>query len=363
MKTDNEIDKWEDPRDAMELFWASHYTYLLGNGYQLRARYRPGWVPSWLGASERPLYTFEDRHSPVRKTNVIDAIRTEDGFAVALKRVPVATQELSTLRCLSWDPETQSPLNHTAPLLHVLPVPGDPEVSIAVMPKLRDFLWPTFHCRREVLECLRQIIEGVGFMHGLNICHGDACTFNFMMDATDVCPGGFHFAFPESINGTDFDLVTKPRCQCQVRYYIIDFETSQQFSGDRDDALRQVYDTRCQIRTAPELSEENVISEVPYNPFRLDIYNIGATFESICDNYFEQLDDLRPFLGRLTAKEPSERARLEDAMIDLLAFIASRSEEWLDFPIKYMHVSLVTAGRYSDASSLVKLHEDYRNNL
>ncbi|KAF9022801.1 hypothetical protein BDZ89DRAFT_1115348 [Hymenopellis radicata] len=283
------------------------------------------------------------------KTNVLDAIRTDDGFAVALKRVSLATPELSMLRFLSWHPDTQSHLNHTATLLHVLPVPDDPEVVIAVMPKLRDFATPTFHCRREVLECLRQIIEGVGFMHSLNICHGDACTFNFMMDATEVCPRGFHFAYPQSIDGTADDLVSTPRCQCQVQYYIIDFETSQQFIGHRDDALRQIFDTRCQIRKAPELSEEKVNSEVPYNPFRLDVYNIGATFEKICDDYHEQLDDLRPFLDRLTAKEPSQRVMLEDAMIELLAFIASRSEEWLDFPLKFFYLSRIDGRRYSSA--------------
>lgn len=27
--------------------WADLYNYLLGQGYQLRPRYRPGWKPSW----------------------------------------------------------------------------------------------------------------------------------------------------------------------------------------------------------------------------------------------------------------------------------------------------------------------------
>lgn len=30
-----------------EIRWAEYYEYLLGKGYQLRPRFRPGWVPSW----------------------------------------------------------------------------------------------------------------------------------------------------------------------------------------------------------------------------------------------------------------------------------------------------------------------------
>ncbi|KAF8998442.1 hypothetical protein BDZ89DRAFT_1083204 [Hymenopellis radicata] len=340
------MEKSEDPRDAREQFWVTHYSYLLENGYRLRFRYQPDWIPSWLGAGPECLMdTFEDWHSTYI-TKVLDAIRTDDGFAVALKRVSLAGPELSMLRFLSWHTDTQSPLNHTAPLLHVLPVPDDPEVVIAVMPKLRDFETPDFHCRREVLECLRQIIEGIGFMHGLNICHGDACTLNFMMDATHVCPQGFHFACPASIDGTGNNQVSTPRCQCQVKYYIVDFETSQRFIGARNDALRGIRGTHCQIRTASELCKENIDAETPYNPFRLDVYNIGATFESICDDYFEQLDDLRPFLGRLMEKEPSARPMLENAMTELLEFIASRSEDWLEAPIKFIYMSPYTGQRY-----------------
>ncbi|KAF8902984.1 hypothetical protein CPB85DRAFT_1320768 [Mucidula mucida] len=359
MKTRDGLEKLEDPRTDTEYFWVSHYTYLAENGYQLRPRYRPGWVPSWLGApGPLRLSTFEDWHLPIPSPIVIDAIRIEDGFAVALKRVPVATQELSALRFLSLDPVTQSPLNHTVPLLQVLPVPGDSE-AITVMPKLREFMWPYFHCRREVLECLRQIIEGVGFMHSLGICHGDACTYNFMMDATEVCPRGFHYAFPQSIDGTGDNLVTKPRCQCQVRYYIIDFETSQQFSCDRDYALRQVDDTRCDIPFSPELAEANIIAKVPYNPFRLDVFNIGATFQLICEDYFGQLDELQPFLGWLAAQEPSARPRLEDAMKELLVFIASRSEEWLDFPTTRIYLCSVTGKRYENSTQFEKILDHY----
>lgn len=39
-----------------EKYWRDHYDWLLQSGYQLRPRYRPGWVPSWKGTNKIPLF-------------------------------------------------------------------------------------------------------------------------------------------------------------------------------------------------------------------------------------------------------------------------------------------------------------------
>ncbi|KAF8902982.1 hypothetical protein CPB85DRAFT_1469077, partial [Mucidula mucida] len=185
-----------------EKFWVTQYSYLLDNGYRLRFRYQPDWIPSWLGAG--PDCALDS------VTKVLDVIQIKDGFAVALKRVSLATEELSMLCFLSKS--TQSPLNHTVPLLQVLPVPDDPNTVIVVTPKLRHFETPYFHCRREVLECLRQIAFFIFLRnsHDSDTVRRDACTYNFMMDATDVCPQGFHFSFNyESRDGIGNNLVSK----------------------------------------------------------------------------------------------------------------------------------------------------------
>lgn len=106
---------------------------------------------------------------------------------------------------------------------------------------------------------------------------------SFVMEPTEVCPQGFHFTCRDSIDGTGRNLVPTPRCQCQVQYYIMDFETSQQFVGGRHNALRRIRDTPSQFLPAPELSKENADSETSYNPFCLDVYNIRKTFHLICD--------------------------------------------------------------------------------
>lgn len=42
-----------------ETWWCQHYSWLKSQGYLLRPRYAPGWVPSWEG-TERDPYTCED---------------------------------------------------------------------------------------------------------------------------------------------------------------------------------------------------------------------------------------------------------------------------------------------------------------
>jgi hypothetical protein len=37
-----------------EKLWVKYQPYILGKGYQLRLRYRPGWVRSWEGTKRNP---------------------------------------------------------------------------------------------------------------------------------------------------------------------------------------------------------------------------------------------------------------------------------------------------------------------
>ena len=42
-----------------EVYWRDHQLWLARQGYMLRPRYRPGWVPSWKDSGKRWVY-FED---------------------------------------------------------------------------------------------------------------------------------------------------------------------------------------------------------------------------------------------------------------------------------------------------------------
>ncbi|KAJ7151665.1 hypothetical protein C8R46DRAFT_490288 [Mycena filopes] len=195
------------PRDEIfrtylpqEQFWVDHQPFLLSRGYLLRPRFRKGWVPSWTlpGAKFDPelnnVRDFEDsmeQSSP----NVLDAVRISDGSKVVLKRVRTCMPEIGLGLYLN-SPELHHPHNRTFRLLDVIPLPDDDSFALLVMPYLRDFRRPIFLKLQEVIEAMRQFLEGLRFMHAHNIAHRDACAGNMMMDSTKIIPGGFHFTRP-----------------------------------------------------------------------------------------------------------------------------------------------------------------------
>ncbi len=72
----------DEELDTHEVFWRDLYPFLMDHGYQLRPRFRPGWIPSWKGTNERSMF-FEDSHgllvrfsalySPLSVVNLVSA--------------------------------------------------------------------------------------------------------------------------------------------------------------------------------------------------------------------------------------------------------------------------------------------------
>ena len=52
--------------NTFERIWHDRYHFLLQKGLQLRPRYRPGWVPSWLNAKGEFLLFEDSLEQPVR---------------------------------------------------------------------------------------------------------------------------------------------------------------------------------------------------------------------------------------------------------------------------------------------------------
>lgn len=92
-----------------------------------------------------------------------------------------------------------------------------------------------------------------------------------MMDESRVIPKGSHFGRPESHDGTGYRLSWRHRCKvAPVSYFYIDFGLST-FWPDGHDTSTAV-GVRGQLKRAPEFS-----GDVPYNLFKLDIYQLGYT--------------------------------------------------------------------------------------
>ena len=62
-----------DPRELSdyEQWWADQQTWLAQHGYMLRARYRKGWVPSWLNDPSREFEAEDWLQTVVRSHAVL----------------------------------------------------------------------------------------------------------------------------------------------------------------------------------------------------------------------------------------------------------------------------------------------------
>jgi hypothetical protein len=98
-----------------------------------------------------------------------------------------------------------------------------------------------------------------------------------MMDESRVVPKGSHFGCPWSHEGSGYDLTWCPRCSvAPVDYYYIDFGLSSWYPNGKETATS--IGAVGQIKSVPELSDI-----VPYNPFQVDIYQLGYTILEVVE--------------------------------------------------------------------------------
>lgn len=91
-------------------------------------------------------------------------------------------------------------------------------------------------------------------------------------------PKGYHYALTFSYDGVHWNRPSRPRCRVgPVWYYLIDFESAQEFPDGQESALAK-RPLRCGVRSSPEFS-----LGLPCNPFKLDVYNAAATFFELCE--------------------------------------------------------------------------------
>lgn len=95
----------------------------------------------------------------MQKANVIDATRTNDGVKVVLKRIPAFGHEIGIVQHLSSAEMLSDSRNRTVPIIDVISLPDNPDMVLLIMPYLRVFNTPPFHCRGEFVECLRQFLQ------------------------------------------------------------------------------------------------------------------------------------------------------------------------------------------------------------
>ncbi|KDQ15821.1 hypothetical protein BOTBODRAFT_65125 [Botryobasidium botryosum FD-172 SS1] len=304
----------EDPCEInpSEVFWIAHQPFLESCGYQLRPRYRPGWVKSW---TRNPGFFVEEAVSPSMPSfKVMDATRKSDGRIVVLKRLKLYADqmELNISRYLSQQEFLSDERNHCAPLLDVL-YPERSQDMFLVFPLLRYFDDPTMQSRDDVTEFIRQTLEGLVFMHEKGVAHRDCARFNTMMDPKDLYPKGYH---PQrnflTVDATTF-AHERPRHKVRFpKYYFIDFGLSVRF---RNGEPPIAWGTAGQDKSAPEFQpKEGSTEPAPYNAYLLDIYILGNLYKKELLANYQDLSFLTPLVDRMTAKNPSDRPSAAEAL-------------------------------------------------
>ncbi|KAF9475435.1 kinase-like protein [Pholiota conissans] len=308
-------------RSASELFWVGIQPFLLSRGYRLRERYQPDWKPSWIADSGKPSKLralCEDRLS--LEGPVMDAVRISDNSRVVLKKVRTAGFEISVSQFLSSPTLRQDPRNHTVPLLDVIPLPTDDDWALLVMPKLLEFQRLPFRRVGEFCEAVLQYLQALEFMHEHNVVHRDVCMTNLAMDISKVIPKGSHMSLwqtHDGVNWADFQWYERWSVR-PVQYYLIDFGISLHLPK-KDVVTWGVWG---RDKTVPEMS-----STSRYDPFKVDIYQLGRVFLDIIDKYPRLSRIFLPLAERMTCTNPKDRPTAAEA-VKLCQTLISKLSRW-----------------------------------
>ncbi|KAK7692281.1 hypothetical protein QCA50_003906 [Cerrena zonata] len=276
----------------------------------LRPRYRSGWVPSWKDTGKR--WQQHEDGIQLRHRAVIDATRLSDGETVMLKRVSHDRDphETDITMFLASEPAKSHPRNHSTPIYEVFEVPGE-DLSIFVMPVLDYFYKPRFETVGEVLECFRQVFEGLEFLHDCRIAHRDLMVYNIMMGSKDMWPELYHIMAPHR-NRSFTARVKKPftKTARPPKYHIIDFGMSRRYSPDNLNPTEIAPEGG--DRTVPEFG--NGTGAVVHDPFAVDIYCVGNVIQDYILKVYTGCEFLQPLVDAMREPDPQKRSRIEQVV-------------------------------------------------
>ncbi|KAH9476241.1 hypothetical protein JR316_0011812 [Psilocybe cubensis] len=322
--------------EPREVFWRDNQPWLLSCGYQLRPRFQPDWIPSWITNpnSKKSLLDTEDyirrAHTPV-----MDAIRLTDKKGVMMKKVKKQDNKWDTELAIAQyvsSPELLShPDNHCVPIYEVLDIPSDNDHVIIVMPLLYPFHLTRFDTIGECLDFFHQIFKGLQFLHHHHIAHRDCTENNVMMDPTEMYPEGFHpveYQSNRDLTGRAYQKYT--RTERPPKYYWIDFGLSVRF--DKSDKFPQAITLRGGDKSAPEFRDlANVYTK--RDPFPTDIYYLGNLIRMffteghplIIYGFKPGLHFMKPLVAAMVQENMSKRPTIDQCVTHLEEIIRSQS--------------------------------------
>ncbi|KZT10870.1 uncharacterized protein LAESUDRAFT_672427 [Laetiporus sulphureus 93-53] len=291
-----------------ERFWCDHYAWLKDQGYVLRPRYRPGWVPIWAGTDA---FFWNQEDGVVSDYgHIMDATRSSDGAIVMLKSISkkVHPYEVEVTQMFSSAPLMSNPRNHCVPLYDVLQVPDNSDRVLLVMPLLRRFYDPSMQTVGEAVDFFHQIFEGLQFMHENHVAHRDCMNFNIMMDPKPLFPKLFHPQKPKYT--LDFKGYAKffTRTKRPTKYYFIDFGLSRKYNPEdgppREDPIWGG------DKTVPEFHRSND----PCDPFPTDIYYLGNVIREDFLKTYRGVEFMQPLVHDMVDDDPAKRPTIDQVV-------------------------------------------------
>ncbi|KAJ7246812.1 kinase-like domain-containing protein [Mycena haematopus] len=301
--------------DTAEIYWRDHHDWLKASGYVLRPRFHPGWIPSWKVDPKKFEFTCEDRKL-LGHTALMDAVRVSDNANVGLKRVRKDHHPYEVEIAHFFTALGPSPANHCVPIYATLQPPDDENISILVMPLLREYDSPRFDTFGEAVEFFRQIFEGLQFMHHHHVAHRDCNSNNIMMDGAPLYPKGFH---PQDQKRTpDFKSNAShyARTRLPVKYYFIDFGLSRRYDPANGSPLEPII--LGGDKSPPEHSNPG-----DCDPFPTDIYFLGNLIRRHFLDGYEDLSDhgklgfefMRPLVNDMVQDDPTQRPTINEVVV------------------------------------------------
>ncbi|KAF8518105.1 kinase-like domain-containing protein [Hysterangium stoloniferum] len=304
----------------LETLWAKHQIWLESCGYKLRSRYQHDWVPSWKGTKKDP-EDCEDSAFLVCTHPFLHATRIRDGIPVALKVIWThkRSDEMRIGQLFSSPGLATDPRNHCVPIYEVIDSPNIEGMRLLVMRLLRPWLNPSFVTVGEALEFFRQIFEGLGYMHELNIAHRDLHRGNIMMDAREMYPKGYHPVRISKSKDLRRYATHYTRTERPPKYYLLDFGLSRHYPEIRLDAPVRGGD-----KSVPEFQGEG--HKTSYDPFPVDVYYLGnIIFEKFLSTY-SNLEFVRLLVSEMIQHDPKKRPTIFQVISRMDKIISTLNE-------------------------------------
>ncbi|TFK74314.1 hypothetical protein BDN72DRAFT_813212 [Pluteus cervinus] len=299
-----------------EFFWRDHAAWFESQGYKLRPRYQIGWEPPSTGLDDVKL--GDEDHLSMPRAAVVDAIRITDGKRVLLKKISKSEHpfEVEITKLLSSDALTGDPHNCCVRLLDVLQPTDAPEITILVFPFLQQLTASPFDTFGEIVGFIKQILDGLQFLHHHRIAHRDIGIPNFMMDGDEMFPGGWNAVRGRTTPRGQKHANIYTRTQRPPRYYFIDFGLSRCFDpSDTNPLAEPIFGGD---RTVPEFKT----NKGAFNPFQTDIYYIGNTIREFImkgtpSEYkgYYGTGFLEPLIRDMVQDDPAKRPTIDEVVM------------------------------------------------